>query len=207
MFVHLKQYLEVTEEFFQNEIESLQSISKNHLIRFGYSGSELYSSDISILEALCRPENDEHFYWLVTFESRFLNILRRSLFVTAYSTFEHFLMDLCEYAKNKFQLNLSVKDFPGNGIRKARDYLVNVGNFEVPSGKVWQEILAYNKLRNCVVHNGSELEKCTHAKFLTSYVSHHPHLSIEEDGEVWFDRGFCEEALENFDIFVKEIKW
>jgi len=207
MLQHIGELLVAIEAILERELLALRLENMRTLQSYGYSGLELDSMDHGVLEVLCSAENGESFGWLLSFEEMFPDTLRKSLFVSTYSTFESFLTELCEDTQARLKLTKSVRDYHGRGIRRARDYLVNEAGGDVPSGNRWQTILTYGKLRNCIVHCQGEIRKCAYSEFLMAFVARNGHLVFEEmTGTVKLQRGFCEAVIENFELFLTGIK-
>jgi len=88
----------------------------------------------------------------------FPQLQRYALFLLAYGIFERRLNLLCNGYFKDFSPELSVKDFSGQGIERAKIYLSKVHNVKAPfQSKEWAEIGELNKLRNLVAHNSGEL--------------------------------------------------
>jgi len=102
--------------------------------------------------------------------------------------------------EENFKLNESVIDLPGRGIRRSKNYLEKVVGLKISNPKEWHEVLAYNKLRNCFVHNNGFATKSDDEKFLRNYISKHNFLELDYD-EVIIGKEFCEEAIKNFETF------
>ena len=55
-----------------------------------------------------------------------------SEFLVVYSTFEHLMNKLCQIVQGRSGFDLSFKDLSGQGITRARNYLVKVAGVETP---------------------------------------------------------------------------
>ena len=80
-------------------------------------------------------------------------IVRASLFGTAYGTFEHFLVRICQqhHAQGSNQ-GLALNELRGDGIDRAKLYLTKVAKIELPETNEWQDLNDYRSLRNSFVH-------------------------------------------------------
>ena len=81
---------------------------------------------------------------------------------------------------------------------------------EVPPESLWQTVTIYNKLRNCIVHHNALVGSYQVGGILQKYVEGHPLLHFTEidgemDDEIFFDKGFCEEAMDFFELFLERL--
>jgi hypothetical protein len=80
-------------------------------------------------------------------------ILRASLFGTAYGIFEHFLNAICKQSHSQgYVQGLALKDLRGDGIQRAKLYLTKVAKITLPDTPEWQDLSDYGLLRNSLVH-------------------------------------------------------
>lgn len=109
-------------------------------------------------------EEQEDFYHCIAFQERdlyefFPQLQRNALFLLAYGIFERRLNLLCEEHFKDFKPELSVKDFSGQGIHRAKTYLSKVHKVEAPFElPEWKEITNIGKLRNVIAHSSGELD-------------------------------------------------
>jgi hypothetical protein len=78
-------------------------------------------------------------------------ILRASLFGTAYGIFEHFLNAICKQSQGHVQ-GVTLKDLRGEGIQRAKLYLTKVAGMPLQDTPEWQDLGDYGYLRNSLVH-------------------------------------------------------
>jgi len=134
----------------------------------------------------------------------FSNIVRKSLFLSAYNFLEALLNWGCNFREEKWNLNISLNDLNGKGVNRARKYLIKVMNIGFPDAPHWQEIQNYNKLRNCIVHNDGKLVGTSDEEVLKKYIENNSYLKIDF-GEVFIERGFCENVFETIEKFSKQL--
>ena len=80
-------------------------------------------------------------------------ILRASLFGTAYGIFEHFLNAICKQSHSQgYAQGVALKDLRGDGIPRAKLYLMKVAMITLPDTPEWQDLSDYGLLRNSLVH-------------------------------------------------------
>jgi len=122
--------------------------------------------------------------------------------VNLYSFFEAALVKECRNRKSS-ETPLSFSDIAGqNDIDRAKTYLTKVVRIHFPSdAPEWQEIQNYRMLRNCIVHNQGKMEEGARGQKLREYIARQKNLSLYGD-EVYFDKGFCEEAFETIRKFL-----
>ncbi len=83
------------------------------------------------------------------YDKVFPAILRKSIFTSLFSYFEHQLIDMCKDKEKLKSIN------HGTGLDKAKEYLSKNENLgEIFRGKDWNLIKQYSKVRNCLVHAG-----------------------------------------------------
>ena len=83
-------------------------------------------------------------------------IMLNSIFISSFAFFEHHLYTLARIVEDKTSTRLTINDLSGKGIIKYCNYLFLVGNLKKAdrSGKEWQEIDQFQKVRNIIIHNG-----------------------------------------------------
>ena len=113
--------------------------------------------------------------------SSFPQIQWRSEFLVLYSYFEHILNHLCHVVQKRSELELSLKDIYGQGIERARTYLVKLGNVKKPfETKYWQRAKFLSEIRNAIAHKNSEIEyKPKDLKSLYSKLEKEEYISLE----------------------------
>ena len=184
-----ERYLVAMERFLENEAIAIRD-------RYRDIGADLVAG--GYLEAL---------------EGFFPDILRMSLFTVVYSLAETELNDRCESIRKRDNLSSSFVDLkgaPDKSIKRARKYLVKVAGIKLPNSREWCELMAYQKLRNCVVHNQGRLTSSKNDKRLEylrkKYIPHQPYLSIDSlTDEVIFHKGFCEEVIKTVRVFFEQV--
>jgi len=137
-------------------------------------------------------------------ENIFPNMLRRSFFVAIYSLIERQLNGICreqERSKGLPKQLEKVDKPPDQSIRRADKYLTDVAKIRFPESSEWEELLKYQKLRNCIVHNEGKLEgmrKREDKAELKQYIEDsHGFLALSSYGdEIIFRKGFCEKVLQ-----------
>lgn len=109
------------------------------------------------------------------------NIFNKSALVSLYSSLEHNLNDFCNICQKMKGTNISVSDFNGDGIHKAKKYLTKLMGIDFGQSQEWQFITEFNKVRNCIVHANGDINKMTSTDKLQAIVKNEPELSLKED--------------------------
>ncbi len=117
-------------------------------------------------ERLNNIKDDEykHFYEDImqddhhNFAEEFPRIQRFSHYLISYGYFEATLNQFCKYAEVRYEHSLKLKDLSGQGIERAKNYLVKVVGVE--SGLFssdWQKIKFAGDVRNIIAHTSGSL--------------------------------------------------
>lgn len=137
---------------------------------------------------------------------RFPNLTRRALFLTIYAEIESYLIEVCDRARKLRGLRLPLRELRRKGIGGARVYLTKVAGAELASsGREWQALTDYNKVRNLLAHAGGRLSKEGREGHLGEYIREHPHLRLDWDVALVIEQGFCEEVIDTSLGFLKHL--
>lgn len=138
-----------------------------HPIKKLYDQQELYNNDEilthdTFLEEKSRnlePDEKEELYDIYAEELNykvelFPQLIRISAFLQMYFAFENGLNHYCNAHSNKLGTKITVYDFNGSGITRAKNFLRKVApNIDEPfKTKEWQQIKTFSTLRNKLVH-------------------------------------------------------
>ena len=82
--------------------------------------------------------------------------LLSSFVVAWYSFVEQQLLDICEYLELRVTIGPKDNKNFGKGIRRARRFLLEVGQYEIHPPH-WQELIEIGWLRNFIVHEGTRV--------------------------------------------------
>jgi hypothetical protein len=97
------------------------------------------------------------------YEHKFFHYLIGSSLLTSYSLFESSMGQLCDIAKQSFEVKLSYKDIKGEStIHTLRKYLEKVVGINIPPLKDteshWRSINTFRLIRNKIVHEMSRID-------------------------------------------------
>ncbi|MFK3812379.1 hypothetical protein [Bacillus halotolerans] len=110
-------------------------------------------------------EKNEFAVWHIDDYLKYSNdypqLIRKTIFLQTYFSFESYLNNVCDSQKKQLYLNLSYKDMKGQGIERAKLYLCKACGLitDAFSSNEWKTIRDYNTLRNAFVHNNGIVDK------------------------------------------------
>ncbi|EKC5521600.1 TPA: hypothetical protein ACPVW6_000954 [Vibrio parahaemolyticus] len=112
-------------------------------------------------------ETDENYDYsfsdqLIDLEFNFYRVNRISSILSMYAYLENTLNRICYQKQREFNLLISVSDFSGNGIFRARNYLEKfklVDFSDSVCNGAWSNLINLNKLRNSLIHAEGDIEQ------------------------------------------------
>lgn len=178
---YIRKYIDETIVLFDNEYENAYN---DFVAEYDLEHEEMPGSAIRQIMSV---DPDLHFFG--GFSPHFM---KKSSFILLYSILEELLKIFCELAQKKLHLNLKPNDLQGSDIEKFYKYLKKVAEIDLDkTEKEWGEIMDYRQIRNCIVHNYSNInnysnkEKDTLKQIINSKNSC---LSLwEETGELFIN--------------------
>jgi hypothetical protein len=157
----MHQVVQLNRELLEIQIGYLRSthkLTEEALVRYGADLAEWYLHQREIVDDDEMVEdrdllNKEFEELRAESADAYPQILRASLFGTAYGIFEHFLNAICKQSHSQgYVQGLALKDLRGEGIHRARLYLTKVAQITLPDTPEWRDIGDYGLLRNSLVH-------------------------------------------------------
>ena len=91
-------------------------------------------------------------------EYQYPDLFRKSLYTNIFSFVEKTLNSICVSYEERNNEKNSFRDMDGNGIDRAKAYLTKVKGLDVGLIKEWEQLKAFQKVRNLIVHNYSEIQ-------------------------------------------------
>jgi hypothetical protein len=160
-------------------------------------------------DSFFRDVND---HWIETAET-LPRLQWYSQLLTVYGYFEKLLNDLCIEQRDANELPLSLKDLHGQGIERARNYLVKlVGLNKTFSTTEWQRIKLIGLLRNSVAHRDGFVDyepdnlKSAYSKLnQINGVELRQETMNQEDAQIFFAEQVVIEVIELFDTFIRNL--
>lgn len=136
-----------------------------------------------------------------------------SQLLVVYGYFEKLLNDLCHEQKAVCNLSLSLNDLHGQGIERARNYLVKAVGIDKTFAKPeWQAIKSIGVLRNSVAHKVGfvdyepDLPKSTYSILSrVSGVELRQETLNQEDAQIVFNEQVIIGTLKLFDTFIRDL--
>jgi hypothetical protein len=169
------------------------------------------------LSSLNEFEQDAFFsnvndHWIETAET-LPRLQWYSQLMVAYGYLEKVLNDFCGEFRDSGNIKLSLKDLHGQGIERARNYLVKVVGLEKAfSTSAWQSIKLLGVLRNSVAHRDGFVDyepdspRSTYSKLCKiEGVELRQEVINQEDAQIFFNENVVIEALRVFDSFIRSL--
>lgn len=125
-----------------------------------YSRAYLMDQAMSVINGFEEINNEN----LDTYDSALKRSLvfpkvANAMFLTIYSDFEYFLIELCKAYEDVLELRVKFNDLKGDGVIGAFDYLDKVvGIDNVKNNECYQDIPHWNRIRNLLIHNSAIIE-------------------------------------------------
>lgn len=132
-------------------------------------------------------------------------LLRYSFLVTCYSYLEHEFIKECKIQKKSKSLQLNVTDLNGNGIKRAKDYLIKVANIDFQIDESWNEIMNIAEIRNSIVHSEGFLNDSKKAEKIKNYISRRHDISIEND-KIILSADYCRYVINIISKILRNLK-
>ena len=160
-------------------------------------------------DAFFRNVNDR---WIETSET-LPRLQWYSSLMVVYGFFEKVLNDFCNELRDFDNLKLSLKDIHGQGVERARNYLVKVvGLGKTFSTSDWQSIKLLGVLRNSIAHRDGFVDfepdslKSTYSKLSEiKGVELRREVLNQEDAQIIFNEKVVIAAIEVFDSFIRKL--
>lgn len=130
------------------------------------------------------------------------NIFNKSAVVTLYTCLEHNLIEFCNLCQHFLKTNISVADFNGEGIFKAKRYLTKLMDIDFGTSQEWEFMTQFNKLRNCIVHANGVVKKGTQNE-LMNYIKNSPTLSLNQEINLIISMQYLTEVIHNIRVFFQ----
>lgn len=123
------------------------------------------------------------------------NIFNKSALVSLYSCLEHNLNDYCNICQRIVNTNISVTDFNGDGIHKAKRYLTKLMDINFGLSQEWQFMTEFNKVRNCIVHANGDIKKMSTAVALKNFIDKTPTLSLNNENNIIISLNYLKDTI------------
>jgi hypothetical protein len=170
---------------------------------------ELSGLNVFEQDPFFRDVND---YWIETTKT-LPRLQWYSQLLVVYGYFEKLLNDFCTEYRTSENIKLTLKDLHGQGIERAKNYLVKVVGLEKTfSTPDWQSITQLGILRNSVAHRDGCVDyepdspKSVYAKLSNiNGVELRQEVMDQEDAQIFFNEKVIIEAISVFDRFIRNL--
>ncbi|MBO2675934.1 hypothetical protein I6M53_14935 [Shewanella algae] len=190
------------EEFRQYtlEIESKFNSDKNSL-------SNSYSEAIKGLSNDEIREVEDYFsddYYLI--EEIHIGLYRKSTLVSVYSFLENSMNSLCLHLQRSHSYPVELNDLRGEGIVRAKIYLEKLAgiDFTLINGE-WSELIAFNKLRNCIVHSEGNIKASKNSTQLENIINQKSSLSLRHERHLKVEREYIDAIMTTTEAFLEKL--
>lgn len=134
----------------------------------------------------------------------FAQVLRRSLFISAYGIIEQSLDQICINLQKERNYRVLLSDLKDRGIMRSKTYLVKVVGFSFSeTAAEWQRIKAYQDLRNYLAHSGPALDRGDPSEQLLKKLKGLKGLDLYE--EIDMEPEFLHYVVQDFQSFLNEV--
>lgn len=141
-----EKYFDYQDKFLSKEINDLSEIFKNQTKDMDYPEQIHYEN----------LYNEFHFNFL---NGTFPDMQNKATLILLYNTFDNNLKLLCDLLEKTLNIPISRNELKGSDLVKSRTFLVKLCglNENVFKSAVWHDIDFFRQLRNCIVHNSSNI--------------------------------------------------
>lgn len=179
-----------------------------------YNQNSLQSYEEYLDKAIQGMDEDEAQYFLERNDGKLYNysighpqMIRRTVFLETYFSFENYLNSKCNDLQKEKKLNLSHEDIHGQGINRAKTFLTKVCLITEPfNTSLWQYIVDYGKVRNTIAHNQSVVKKKKYASIKQLPGLKEEHKLGKNTFSFTLQENFVPKCIETITDFIKILK-
>lgn len=182
------------------ELEGKFTADKNRLMQnFNESITDLSDEEIIEIEEYY-ADDYQHI------EEVQVSLYRKSTLVSLYSFLEHSLNDLCGYQYRRYEFAVEVTDLRGEGIVRARDYLIKLikVDFSLLNDE-WRYLMEFNKIRNCIVHSDGDINQSRSKKSLHEIVNSREGLELQHEKFIKISREYVDFIITKIEVFMAKL--
>ncbi len=142
-------------------------------------------------------------------EAIYLPFFKSSTFVYIYAFFEASMEDLCHYLYEKNNYPKRLSEIKGIGIERSKNYLKKYSGVHFNLfNKEWQTLKEFNKVRNCIIHAGGNVNKSREKDKLEEVFKKPlaksviqpdtfipPNIKMEDDGTIYMSINYINNLL------------
>lgn len=141
-------------------------------------------------------------------EELFMKNFRYSMIVAIYSFCETTLNDLCYYLYRSKGLLLQLDEVRGEGIERAKLYLIKVCLINFPEkDHDWQEILKLNSIRNCIIHAEGDVDDMKSPAKLRNIIKNTKGIALDKSIErfLYIESDYIPSIISSIEKFVNKV--
>ncbi|MCY8718430.1 hypothetical protein [Bacillus sp. S10C12M] len=146
---------------------------------------------------------DWHYDEISQYRDHFPSIMRNSLFISIYSFLEDKIIDLCNQTD---ETGIELDDLRGDGIKRASLFIKKVKKENFPDDtKEWHFIQNANKIRNCLVHCGGDIDKAKKPNKVRNAVNELKNVTEGIHNNILLNENFCTEFIDVVEKFLCDL--
>ncbi|CAI1745999.1 Uncharacterised protein [Serratia liquefaciens] len=150
---------------------------------------------------------DKHY----NLSTEYPNLLWSSYYLLSYSMFENFINEICNEASKKIDTDIHLKDLNGQGLVRARNFLLKVIHIDsFLTNENWENIKFMGELRNIIAHTAGRLDyNNENHKKLSEKIKRRDDITLineyDKGADVLLNKGFLISAIKLFKSSVNEL--
>lgn len=139
--------------------------------------------------------------------------MRYSFIVSLQIFMETQLRRFCSDIQRERHVPISVTDLKGSAIDQTRIFLTKLAGVIVQDfpEKEWENLRTLQKIRDCIVHAYGRVKDSRDESFLRQLASNITGVSIDYEGRLLIEKGYCEQQLANsrmlFEHLFEAVGW
>lgn len=187
----------------RGELEELDGVNDllEGAIRRGFGGFGASVPEEDIPEFI-----DTHYDELVLHRDTYPSFLRGSLLVTSCSLVERELNSFARIALLRAESALSLEDFRGSGIKRAKVVLEKACGVDFPSNSLsWERIVTVHEMRSVVLHSGWEISGSSKPDKVRAWVEVIEGLELTSGGVISISDSFYPTHRNHLLAFFSEL--
>jgi hypothetical protein len=191
----------------RDELEKLRFFARHiELLVDQAEESEIESLKTSV-KHLSQDRQDEYWLWNypVHWDEIFRSAIRSSLVVTLATFIETYLDELCKNVGLVTKCESDSTDGKGSTLVRARRFLKAVGQFQRPTSALWEELGAFLKVRNVVVHTGGFAAGSKYERTIEQFCRLRSDINLSQ-GTVEIQPEFFEFIINEILMFIEQLE-
>jgi len=187
----LKRYIELMENQFEEAKKS------GHL-RLQRAPGSFYDED-EMMELEIKRSDYEY-----QFNKYYPSYLHYSFIVLVYIFFENNLREICNEIARRKNFKIKEKDLRGSAVERAKTFLKKVAEAFPEDDPLWESLMVFQKVRDCIVHANGRVEESKDKKDLKRISKLQCGIKIEE-GHLIIDSQYCTNLINKIGSFFEHV--